>query len=230
MEKERHLQQLQATVRSLKQVSEDYAGYYQGVREVLKHKSELPGVVNSVAELIRVDEQLTTAIDIALGATSQHIVVTDEKAAAKAITYLKMNRLGRATFLPLSIIKEKQVPDSVLNQAKKVDGFIGIASELVSTDNKYASIIKNLLGTTLVTTNLQVAQLLAKQLGYRYRIVSLEGDVVNAGGSMTGGASKNSGQQSLVRRNSQLETVTKQFEEAKAEYEKLSAQFQKMTA
>jgi len=207
MEKERHLQQLQATVRSLKQVSEDYAGYYQGVREVLKHKSELPGVVNSVAELIRIDEQLTTAIDIALGATSQHIVVTDEKAAAKAITYLKTNRLGRATFLPLSIIKEKQVPDTVLNQAKKVDGFIGIASELVSTDKKYASIIKNLLGTTLVTTNLQVAQLLAKQLGYRYRIVSLEGDVVNAGGSMTGGASKNSGQQSLVRRNSQLETV-----------------------
>jgi len=230
MEKERHLQQLQATVRSLKQVSEDYAGYYQGVREVLKHKSELPGVVNSVAELIRIDEQLTTAIDIALGATSQHIVVTDEKAAAKAITYLKTNRLGRATFLPLSIIKEKQVPDTVLNQAKKVDGFIGIASELVSTDKKYASIIKNLLGTTLVTTNLQVAQLLAKQLGYRYRIVSLEGDVVNAGGSMTGGASKNSGQQSLVRRNSQLETVTKQFEEAKAEYEKLSAQFQKVTA
>jgi len=230
MEKERHLQQLQATVRSLKQVSEDYAGYYQGVREVLKHKSELPGVVNSVAELIRVDEKLTTAIDIALGATSQHIVVSDEKAAAKAITYLKTNRLGRATFLPLSIIKEKQVPDTILNQAKKVDGFIGIASELVSTDNKYASIIKNLLGTTLVTTNLQVAQLLAKQLGYRYRIVSLEGDVVNAGGSMTGGASKNSGQQSLVRRNSQLETVTKQFEEAKAEYEKLSAKFQKVTA
>ena len=230
MEKERHLQQLQATVRSLKQVSEDYAGYYQGVREVLKHKSELPGVVNSVAELIRVDEKLTTAIDIALGATSQHIVVTDEKAAAKAITYLKTNRLGRATFLPLSIIKEKQVPDAVLNQAKKVDGFIGIASELVSTDNKYASIIKNLLGTTLVTTNLQVAQLLAKQLGYRYRIVSLEGDVVNAGGSMTGGASKNSGQQSLVRRNSQLETVTKQFDEAKTEYEKISAQFQKVTA
>jgi len=230
MEKERHLQQLQATVRSLKQVSEDYAGYYQGVREVLKHKSELPGVVNSVAELIRVDEKLTTAIDIALGATSQHIVVTDEKAAAKAITYLKTNRLGRATFLPLSIIKEKQVPDTVLNQAKKVDGFIGIASELVSTDNKYASIIKNLLGTTLVTTNLHVAQLLAKQLGYRYRFVSLEGDVVNAGGSMTGGAPKNSGQQSLVRRNSQLETVTKQFEEAKAEYEKLSAQFQNVTA
>ena len=230
MEKERHLQQLQATVRSLKQVSEDYAGYYQGVREVLKHKTDLPGVVNSVAELIRVEEQLTTAIDIALGATSQHIVVTDEKAAAKAITYLKTNRLGRATFLPLSIIKEKQVPDTVLNQAKKVDGFIGIASELVSSDKKYVSIIKNLLGTTLVTTNLQVAQLLAKQLGYRYRIVSLEGDVVNAGGSMTGGASKNSGQQSLVRRNSQLETVTKQFEEAKAEYEKLSAQFQKVTA
>ena len=229
MEKERHLQQLQATVRSLKQVSEDYAGYYQGVREVLKHKSELPGVVNSVAELIRVDEKLTTAIDIALGATSQHIVVTDEKAAAKAITYLKTNRLGRATFLPLSIIKEKQVPDTVLSQAKKVDGFIGIASELVSTDKKYTSIIKNLLGT-LVTTTLAVAQQLAKQLGYRYRLVSLEGDVVNAGGSMTGGASKNSGQQSLVRRNSQLETVTKQFEEAKAEYEKLSAQFQKVTA
>ena len=103
--------------------------------------------------------------------------------------------------------------------SEKVDGFIGIASELVLTDKKYTSIIKNLLGTTLVTTTLEVAQQLAKQLGYRYRIVSLEGDVVNAGGSMTGGASKNSGQQSLVRRNSQLETVTKQFEQSKAEYE-----------
>ena len=218
MEKERHLQQLQATVRSLKQVSEDYAGYYQGVREVLKHKSELPGVVNSVAELIRVDEKLTTAIDIALGATSQHIVVTDEKAAAKAITYLKTNRLGRATFLPLSIIKEKQVPDAVLSQAKKVDGFIGIASELVSTDKKYTSIIKNILGTTLVTATLEVAQQLAKQLGYRYRLVSLEGDVVNAGGSMTGGASKNHQQQSLVKRNNQLETLEQQLKQLK-EYE-----------
>ena len=215
---ERQLQQTQANYHSLKQVSEDYAGYYQGVREILKQKKQIAGVIGSVAELIRVDDEVTLAIDIALGASSQHVVVEHEQAAAKAIDYLKMNRLGRATFLPLTIIKEKRMPDAVLQQLLSLQGYVGIASDLVHVEKTYQSIVRNILGTTVVAKTLDDAMKIAKVLQYRYRIVSLEGDVVNAGGSMTGGASKNHQQQSLVKRNSQLETLEQQLKQLK-EYE-----------
>lgn len=208
---DRQLQQTQATYRSLKQISEDYAGYYQGVREVLKQKTQLTGVVGAVAELVRVDDAYTLAIDIALGASSQHVVVRDEQAAARAIEYLKAHRLGRATFLPMTIIREKQLNASVVHQAQGFSGFVGVASDLVTTAPEFESIVKNILGTTLVTKTLKDTMQLAKALQYRYRIVSLEGDVANAGGSMTGGASKNHQQQSLVKRNSQLETLEDQL-------------------
>jgi len=216
---ERQLQQTQANYHSLKQVSEDYAGYYQGVREILKQKKQIAGVIGSVAELIRVDDEVTLAIDIALGASSQHVVVEHEQAAAKAIDYLKMNRLGRATFLPLTIIKEKRIPDAVQQQLFSLQGYVGIASDLVHVEKTYQSIVRNILGTTVVAKTLDDAMKIAKVLQYRYRIVSLEGDVVNAGGSMTGGASKNHQQQSLVKRNSQLETLEQQLKQLK-EYEK----------
>ena len=216
---ERQLQQTQANYHSLKQVSEDYAGYYQGVREILKQKKQIAGVIGSVAELIRVEDTYTLAIDIALGASSQHVVVEHEQAAAKAIDYLKMNRLGRATFLPLTIIKEKKMSDAVLQQLFSLQGYVGIASDLVHVEKTYQSIIRNILGTTVVAKTLDDAMKIAKVLQYRYRIVSLEGDVVNAGGSMTGGASKNHQQQSLVKRNSQLETLEQQLNQLK-EYEK----------
>ena len=216
---ERQLQQTQANYHSLKQVSEDYAGYYQGVREILKQKKQIAGVIGSVAELIRVEDSYTLAIDIALGASSQHVVVEHEQAAAKAIDYLKMNRLGRATFLPLTIIKEKRMADAVQQQLFSLQGYVGIASDLVHVEKTYQSIVRNILGTTVVAKTLDDAMKIAKVLQYRYRIVSLEGDVVNAGGSMTGGASKNHQQQSLVKRNSQLETLEQQLKQLK-EYEK----------
>ena len=216
---ERQLQQTQANYHSLKQVSEDYAGYYQGVREILKQKKQIAGVIGSVAELIRVEDSYTLAIDIALGASSQHVVVEHEQAAAKAIDYLKMNRLGRATFLPLTIIKEKRMADAVQQQLFSLQGYVGIASDLVHVEKTYQSIVRNILGTTVVAKTLDDAMKIAKVLQYRYRIVSLEGDVVNAGGSMTGGASKNHQQQSLVKRNSQLETLEQQLNQLK-EYEK----------
>ena len=216
---ERQLQQTQANYHSLKQVSEDYAGYYQGVREILKQKKQIAGVIGSVAELIRVEDAYTLAIDIALGASSQHVVVEHEQAAAKAIDYLKQNRLGRATFLPLTIIKEKRMPDATQQQLFSLQGYVGIASDLVQVDQMYQSIVRNILGTTVVAKTLDDAMKIAKVLQYRYRIVSLEGDVVNAGGSMTGGASKNHQQQSLVKRNSQLEALEQQLNKLK-EYEK----------
>lgn len=234
---DRQLQQTQATYQSLKQISEDYAGYYQGVREILKQKQQLPGVVGAVAELLRVDDRYTVAIDIALGAASQHIVVRDEKAAAKAIEYLKHHRLGRATFLPLTIIREKSVPATVLNQVQSVTGFVGIASELVEVDAAYQAIVRSILGTTLVANTLDDAMHLAKLLNYRYRIVSLEGDVANAGGSMTGGASKNHQQQSLVQRSSQLDSLQVQLEKlqqldakATAKVSEVEQQWQELVA
>lgn len=217
---ERQLQQTQATHRSLKQISEDYAGYYQGVREVLKRKQQLQGVIGSVAELIRVEEAYTLAIDVALGASTQHIVVQDERAAAQAIDYLKKHRLGRATFLPITIIRAKQFSSDLLQKAQSTEGFVGIASDLVQVSHEYQMIIKNILGTTLVTKTLKDAIQLAKILQYRYRIVTLEGDVSNAGGSMTGGASKNHQQQSLVQRTSQLEALEVQLKQLQQFYQK----------
>ena len=222
--KARDVQQLTANYNSLKHVSEDYAGYYQGVREILKKKQSLTGVIGSVAELIVVPDKLTTAIEIALGANSQFVVTRDETSAATAIAYLKERRLGRATFLPLSVIQAKELPKAVQQQVQQSAGFVGIASELVKTETTYQTIVRNLLGTTIVTETLAHAQQLARMLQFRYRIVSLEGDVVNAGGSMTGGSTKHTGA-SLVSRTTQLEQLQKQLDTAKQELAQLEQHY-----
>ena len=174
----------------LEAMQEDFSGFYQGVKEVLKAKSELPGIRGAIAELLKTDERYETAIEIALGATAQHVVTEDEDAARRAIQYLKKHSFGRATFLPLSVIKERRIQPRDIETAKENPSFIGIASELVSFDPAYRSVVQNLLGTVLITEHLKGANDLAKRLGHRYRIVTLEGDVVNPGGSMTGGAVK----------------------------------------
>lgn len=174
----------------LEAMQEDFSGFYQGVKEVLKARSELPGIHGAIAELIKTDERYETAIEIALGASAQHIVTENEDAARRAIQYLKQHSSGRATFLPLSVIKERSIQPRDIEAAKENPSYIGIASELVSFDPAYRTAVQNLLGTVLITEHLKGANDLAKRLGHRYRIVTLEGDVVNPGGSMTGGAVK----------------------------------------
>ncbi|MGY3725540.1 condensin subunit Smc [Granulicatella balaenopterae] len=229
-EKERSLQNLEAHYRSLKNVSEDYAGYYQGVKAVLKHKDAISGVIGAVAELINVPEQFATAIEIALGANSQHIIVENETSAAQAIQFLKQRRAGRATFLPITVIKSRQLPANVQYTIEQRQGVVGIASELVEVSEKFQTIIENILGTTIVTENLHQAQQLAKELQYRYRIVTLEGEVVNAGGAMTGGATNANQNQSIVRRNAQLQKITEELELARQSFKTLEEEYEYIEA
>ncbi|MBF0780359.1 MULTISPECIES: chromosome segregation protein SMC [unclassified Granulicatella] len=210
IEQQSALNKIDARYTSLQELSEDYAGFYQGVKEILKQKNHLSGVHGAVAELIHVPKQYTTAIDIALGASMQHIITHDEQSARQAIDYLKQKRLGRATFLPLNVIKARALSTQVRASLAQEQGFIGVASELVETESIYQHVVSNLLGQTLVSENLHYGIELAKKVDYRFRIVSLEGDIIHAGGSMTGGATKQAKTTSLLSRQHELDELKKE--------------------
>lgn len=203
----RILQQAQARQKSLQDLQENYAGFYQGVRAVLKEKDHLNGIVGAVAEMIEVPKEVSLAIETALGAAAQHVITQDEKSARAAITFLKQKKVGRATFLPLTTIKPRQITSHTLAQVTVLDGFVGVASELISFDLQIQSVVQNLLGVTLIAKNLTSANALAKQVNYKYRIVSLDGDVMNPGGSMTGGANKKGQSNHLFSQSSELKQL-----------------------
>lgn len=214
-EKQSELHRLEARYNSLKDLTDDYAGYYQGVREILKQKQHIKGLHGAVAELVKVPSDYTTAIDIALGASMQHVVVSDDVAAREAIGYLKKHRLGRATFLPLTIIKNRVLPQDVFKTLQASKGFIGVASQLITYDSVYETVVGNLLGQTIVAQDLESGTALAKKIDYRYRVVSLDGEVVHAGGSMTGGATKQAKQASILSRPQEIEQLQKQLYQLK---------------
>lgn len=216
------LQQAKSRKELLEEMEEEYAGFFQGVKEVLKAKTSLPGIEGAVAELIKVPKEFQTAIEIALGAATQHIVVSQEEHARQAIGFLKKNGYGRATFLPLSVIKGREIPISQLKLLQNHSAYIGTAAELIEYKEKYAQIAANLLGTVIITQDLKGANELAKLVGHRYRFVTLEGDVVNPGGSMTGGASKQKSS-SLLSRKAELEELKNKL----ADMETKTAQLEK---
>ncbi|CAM3742085.1 chromosome segregation protein SMC [Mesobacillus thioparans] len=202
------LQQAKSKKEMLEEMEEDYSGFFQGVKEVLKARNtRLHGVEGAIAELIHVPKQYETAIETALGGAMQHIVVQTEENARTAIQYLKQKSFGRATFLPLSIIKGKYLASSQLSLLSGHSAYIGTAADLIQNDQKYAEVIKNLLGNVVIARDLKGANEIAKMLQYRSRIVTLEGDVVNPGGSMTGGAVKQKSS-SLLSRKGELEDLT----------------------
>lgn len=204
MESYRMADKLKAQKESLESLAEDYAGYFQGVREVLRaKKSFLPGIEGAVAELIDVPKELETAIEIALGSAVQHVIVQSEEDGRKAIEFLKKNKLGRATFLPLNIVRPKQLQSEQISFLRRHSPFIGIASQLIRFDKKYEPAIGNLLGNVIIAKDLQGATELAKLLQYRFRIVTIDGEVINPGGSMTGGNSKQK-RNSLVGRKNEI--------------------------
>ncbi|WP_326717300.1 chromosome segregation protein SMC [Vagococcus jeotgali] len=219
MEAMRILQQGQAKQKSLKDLQESYAGFYQGVKGILQAKDQLPGIIGVVAELIKIPGKYQTAIETALGASVQHIIVSNDKSAREAISYLKQHRLGRATFLPLTTIKARQVRQDILDVSQHVPGFLGVASDLVTCEPKVEPIIKNLLGVTLVTDSLDSANQLAKKINFQYRVVSLDGDVMNPGGSMTGGASKKGQSMHWFSQSKELQDIEKQLSQMSTLYE-----------
>ncbi|TFE03527.1 chromosome segregation protein SMC [Jeotgalibacillus sp. R-1-5s-1] len=217
----------------LESMEEEFSGFYQGVKEILKARGNaLSGIEGAVAELIDVEKETETAIETALGGSMQSIVTVSEKEARDAIQFLKKNRMGRATFLPMTVIKSRLVPSSVLHQINGHQAFINTASALVSFDEKYRNVIENLLGNVIVARDLKGANELAKQLGYRYRIVTLDGDLVNPGGSMTGGAQAKKSS-SIFSRKNELDQLTAQipdFEQTAVKLEKKVQELKKQAA
>ncbi|MCP8970164.1 chromosome segregation protein SMC [Ectobacillus ponti] len=202
-----YLQKARSRKEMLEEMQEDYTGFFQGVREVLRAKQRLAGIEGAVAELMSVPSAYETAVETALGAAMQHVVVQTEDHARAAIAFLKQHQYGRATFLPMSVIKGRSIPAEQLQGIAKHEAFIGTGAGLVQYDTRYTSIVTNLLGTVIVARDLRGANELARRLQYRYRVVTLDGDVVNPGGSMTGGAVKQA-KTSLLGRQRELEEWT----------------------
>ncbi|MDQ0972723.1 chromosome segregation protein [Neobacillus niacini] len=201
------LQQAKSRKEMLEEMEEDYSGFFQGVKEVLKARGKkLHGIEGAVAELVTVPKEYETALETALGGALQHIVVDTEQNARMAIQFLKQNSFGRATFLPLSVIKGRMLSSSQLTSIQNHPSLIGSAVNLVSFDPKYSEVISNLLGNVVITKDLKGANELAKILQYRCRMVTLDGDIVNPGGSMTGGAQKQK-TSSLLTRKGELEEL-----------------------
>lgn len=180
----------QARKSSLESILRNHSNFYAGVKSVLQASSQLGGIIGAVSEHLNFDRKYQTALEIALGGSSQHVIVEDEAAAKRSIAFLKKNRQGRATFLPLTTIKARHL--SQQNQAilSSSQGFLGVASDLVSFDKRLDNIFQNLLGVTAVFDTVDNANKAARALHYQVRLVALDGTEIRPGGSFSGGANR----------------------------------------
>ena len=229
------LERAKAKQSSLFDMQENYAGYYAGVRAIMQEKNRLEGIIGTVAELIEIPKDYLQAIDTVLGTRGQFVVVEDEKAGRSAINYLKQYKKGRATFLPITTIQSRYIPDSMLERIASLPGYIGVASELVKNKRDVQNIIDNLLGQTIVAETLESANKIARATQFRNRVVSLEGDVINAGGSMTGGGGRQNTTSPIFTQKVELDTLTKFIDqnekvvlEMQAQQEELEEELQKL--
>ena len=206
--------------RVLEDLEKNMEGFSGAVKAVLKQSQSkaLPGVHGTLSQLITVDNENSTAIEIALGAAMQNVVVSTESDAKRAINYLKQNNVGRATFLPISAIKPRYMEEKNLDDNF---GFVDVASNLVDCDEQYRDIVENLLGRVMVVEDIDCAIAISKRYKNRYKIVTLDGQVMNPGGSMSGG-SKGKGSGVLSRANL--------IEELKSEAQKIGAELKDVQA
>jgi chromosome segregation protein len=208
---------------TMKELQDDYDGFQLGVKEVLKAKRRpdgLRGIRGAVAELVQVPADIELAIETALGGALQNVVVETEKDGREAIAFLKSRQMGRATFLPMDVIKGRSVSDSERASMKAAQGFVGIAAELVRYQSEYNQIFSSLLGNVIVAESLEDANRIAAKGQYRFRVVTLEGDVVNPGGSMTGG-SQGKKTTSLLGRQRQMEELGKEITVSEGQLQEL---------
>ena len=205
---------------SLRNLTERYDGYGNSIRRVMEQKSREPKILGVVADLIKVDKKYETAVEIALGGSIQNIVTADEETAKKMIGYLKQNRYGRATFLPLTAIRGGQ--GLTRAEALREPGVIDTADKLVTVEDKFTSLAEHLLGRTLVADNIDTGIRLARKYRQSLRIVTLEGDLINPGGAMSGGAFKNSS--NLLSRRREIEELEKTVARLKTELQKAEAE------
>lgn len=201
---------LKSKKEALRNLTERYDGYGNSIRRVMEHKSNNPKIVGVVADIIEVDKKYETAIETALGGSIQNIVTEDEDTAKKMIAFLKQNRYGRATFLPLNTIVDRSGKDS---DAQNERGVLGSASALVRCENRYQRVINHLLGRILVVDTIDNAIAIAKKYRQSLKIVTLEGELINPGGAMTGGAFKNAS--NLLGRKREMDEIDEQIKSLK---------------
>ena len=201
------MKEKQQRIRLLTDLEQSMEGFSGSVKRVLSlaKSGALRGIVGSVAQLITVKSEYSVAIETALGPSLQHIVTSDEQAAKSAIYLLKEQRAGRATFLPMTTIRGSRLSEKGLEQLR---GFVSVASDLVEYAPNYQGIILSLLGRIVIAEDLDSAAAIAKQFGFRFRIVTLDGQVVNTGGSMTGGSSNRN--QGILSRKNDIEQLRQQ--------------------
>ena len=211
---------------SLKNLTERYDGYGNSIRKVMEQKKSKAGILGVVADLIKVEKNYEVAIETALGGSIQNIVTDNEQTAKSMIQYLKANKLGRATFLPLTTIKGNNIfhKENVLKET----GVIGVAHTLVKTEEKFSVLAKYLLGRTLVVDHIDNAIALQRKYDQSLRIVTLEGESLNPGGSMTGGAFKNNS--NLLGRRREIEELELNVKQLSVEMEERKAQVEETKA
>lgn len=201
---------------SLRNLSERYEGYGNSIRKVMEQKSRQPGIHGVVADLIMVEKKYETAIETALGGSIQNIVTDNDQTAKYMIEYLKRNRFGRATFLPLTNMRKSSFSTPA---ALKEPGVIGLANTLVEAEETYRTLLSQLLGRTVVVDTIDHAILIGRKYNHSLRIVTLDGESLNPGGSMTGGAFKNSS--NLLGRRREIEELEKQVDKLKRDMQML---------
>ena len=207
------LKNKQARAQSLENILRNHSNFYAGVKSVLQEKDRLGGIIGAVSEHLSFDVHYQTALEIALGASSQHIIVEDEGAATKAIDFLKRNRSGRATFLPLTTIKARTISSQNQDAIAASPGFLGMADDLATFDNRLEAIFKNLLATTAIFDTVEHARAAARQVRYQVRMVTLDGTELRTGGSYAGGANR---QNNSIFIKPELEQLQKEIAEEEA--------------
>lgn len=219
----------------LSDVERNMTGYFESVKAVItaSKQGQISGIHGTVADIIKVGGKYSTAVEIALDSALQHVIVENEETAKRCIRYLKESKAGRATFLPLTSIKGRELELSQFPELEDEDGYLGLGHALIEYDKKYSEIIKSLLGRTAIAEDIDTATFLAKKYNYKFKIVTLDGQVINAGGSFTGGSQKQT--VGIISRKQEIETLAKELQKLtdklnvlKSDHAQLNAEVNKM--
>ncbi|KID42167.1 chromosome segregation protein SMC [Fructilactobacillus fructivorans] len=176
---------------SIKSMLENHNSLYRGIRNLLKEKQDLPGIKGTVSDFIEVPDKYVFAIETALGSRIQQVITRNVHDARDAIKYLNKNKLGRVTFLPMNAVNERYLTVNILNNVSQMDGFVGVAADLVKMPSEMTRVKNHLLGGIIIANDLKTANGISKAINHRNQIVTLNGEVINAGGSITGGSNRN---------------------------------------
>lgn len=209
-----HLKSKEARRQSLESIQKNHSNFYAGVKSVLQNAQSIQGIIGPVSEHLTFDTRYQTALEIAMGTSGQNIIVEDEAAAKRSIDYLKRNRQGRATFLPLTTIKPRQLNGQFAQILANAPGFIGMASDLVTYEERLANIFQNILGVTAIFNTIDNANKAARAVRFQVRMVTLDGSEIRPGGAFAGGANK---QNNSLFIKPELDALTTEISQIKAQ-------------